>query len=55
MGVERELFSVIELRASLLLNKLLALLDDFSAVVVLGTAGYFIAVTHNALIRCLAC
>ena len=55
MGIERELFRVVELCASLLLNKLLALLDDRLAVVVLSTAGYFTVVAHSALIRCLAC
>ena len=55
MGIERELLGVVELCAGLLLNELLTLLDDLQAVIVIGTAGYFIAVTHSALIRCLAC
>ena len=55
MGIERELLGVIEFRAGLLLDKLLALLNDLRAVIVIGAAGYFVEVTHSALIRCLAC
>ena len=55
MGIERELLGVIELCAGLLLNELLALLDDFSAVVIVGAAGDSVAVTHRAFIRALAC